>query len=915
MTARFADPAFVLSVIYQAESEGLIDHDQYVQSILAFHQARAEDKVFSPPAFWAEKKWLYEEQVAPFLGVVEVADEPLTLSQKQSPDATTLVTINAHHLLETFRQQLPVFDEGHVSFSGLIPKHQGHTIDSTQQVEAPSSLLLRTTLVPEERYVERAQLGDGALGVVSEVGDTSMRRQVARKVLKVGAAASQVERAGIIQEARLTGQLEHPNIVPVYDIGELEDGQIYYTMRLLPSKTLDHLIYNETYTLVEAVQVVQQICMGLEYAHSRGVVHCDIKPSNVALGQFGEVLILDWGIASVLDPSETLAACLLVSNTSSVKGTPAYMAPELIAEERLSAAVDQYALGVILYELLTRRLPFHSPHIFRLLADIVSEPVIPPRERASGHFGIPEELEAICLKMLSKRPEQRFSSCREVYKSLGAFLEGRKEQQRREQEAGQRIAEADGIRESYRTCRLANQAREVALQEEERQTETWLPLSEKAHLLSLRAHHKREMLREVSLFRGAISTYEQALKFFPEHAEARRGLAALYWDKFLEMEAQEDEYQQLYYKESLLAYDDGTYEAMLEGDCRLILEAEPSADVVLLTYKEESLRQIPKGPKYLGQTPLDVSLPPGSYLLQLKQEGYRDTPYPVCLQREGTWRGRVRLYTEEEISSSYVYVPGGPFTYGGDPQVLMSQPATTIELGDFFISRFPVTFGDYLLFLNELHQEHPGLAQKYRPGSKNEDYVWQNAQGLFEVSYEAIFAGAISKRYPEGEGFEQQVPVMGISLEAAIAYARWLSEHDGLCYALPTEEQWVKAARGADRRPFPWGWHFEPSFCKMGLSRPADELQPEPIGVFPYDCSPYGMQDVVGTIAEWVWPSDVPQGEVEPTRLGDYVEGAYFRGGGWVTHRSNQMRIGTRLFRGVRAPSYNIGFRLVKLPL
>jgi eukaryotic-like serine/threonine-protein kinase len=190
-----------------------------------------------------------------------------------------------------------------------------------------------------ERYEITRRLGRGGMGTVYAARDRMLHREVAVKVLDdLGA---QADAAHLLGEARILGRLEHPGIVPVHDAGTLADGRVFYVMKLVRGDRLDAAIASRT--LNERLDLFLRICEAVSFAHAHGIVHRDLKPQNVMLGPFGEVLVLDWGVAKVSGAAEVEA----------VVGTPGYMAPE---QERGEGSVDSradiYALGVILEAML-----------------------------------------------------------------------------------------------------------------------------------------------------------------------------------------------------------------------------------------------------------------------------------------------------------------------------------------------------------------------------------------------------------------------------------------------------------------------------------------------------------------------------------------------------------------------------------
>jgi serine/threonine-protein kinase len=191
-----------------------------------------------------------------------------------------------------------------------------------------------------DRYEVRGRLGRGGMGVVYAASDRVLDREVAVKVLDDLHAGADAAR--LLREARILGRLEHPGIVPVHDAGTLADGRVYYVMKLVRGDRLDAAV--ETRSLNERLDLFLRVCEAVSFAHARDVVHRDLKPHNIMLGAFGEVLVLDWGVAhAAAEPADA----------SVVVGTPGYMAPEQArGAAAADARVDIYALGVVLEAML-----------------------------------------------------------------------------------------------------------------------------------------------------------------------------------------------------------------------------------------------------------------------------------------------------------------------------------------------------------------------------------------------------------------------------------------------------------------------------------------------------------------------------------------------------------------------------------
>ncbi len=296
------------------------------------------------------------------------------------------------------------------------------------------------------RYTVHSVLGKGGMGKVIKVLDRNLLRAVAMKTVldPERADAEQVER--FVREARITAQLDHPNIIAVHDLGWLGERAPYFTMKLAEGETLDQWLRRvargdaapEEYSLQRVLEVFLKVADAVAFAHARGVLHRDIKPSNVFLGRFGEVILMDWGLAKRKGshedalPSSGQAAQAHVTAPDVILGTPLYMSPEQAAGRtgEVDERSDLYALGVCLYELLTLQTPFEDNDVHRLLDRVVHEP--PPRMREAAaprrHGGpvlaVPAELEAIVAKALAKRPEDRYADVPAMTRDVRRFLDG-----------------------------------------------------------------------------------------------------------------------------------------------------------------------------------------------------------------------------------------------------------------------------------------------------------------------------------------------------------------------------------------------------------------------------------------------------------------------------------------------------------
>jgi WD40 repeat protein len=307
----------------------------------------------------------------------------------------------------------------------------------------------RYTLRPDENG--DAEVGRGGIGRILAVFDEHLAREVALKEIQPGVlldaagfgdtteyAASKISR--FLREARVTGQLIHPNIVPVYEVGSRADGSIYYTMRLVHGKTFKEALsqFDGLDARLELLSHFVDLCNAIAFAHSKGVIHRDIKPDNVMLGEFGETLVLDWGLAKVLAEPE-LDAPAAPSPTPAISadtggdltmdgsfmGTPSYVSPEQAAGRLadIDARTDIWSLGAMLYEILTGHPPFPGRTATEVLVRVLTDPVVPPRDLDPA---VPSDLSSVCEKALRRDRNGRYSSARFLAEEVEAYRAGRR---------------------------------------------------------------------------------------------------------------------------------------------------------------------------------------------------------------------------------------------------------------------------------------------------------------------------------------------------------------------------------------------------------------------------------------------------------------------------------------------------------
>jgi eukaryotic-like serine/threonine-protein kinase len=266
-------------------------------------------------------------------------------------------------------------------------------------------------------YEILGEIAEGGMGVVYYARQVSLNRAVALKMIRSGHLASVSEVQRFRTEAEAVARLDHPNIVPIYEIAE-HGGRHYFSMKLLDGGNLAERSAQVRYTTRAAAKLVATIARTVQHAHERGILHRDIKPTNILLDEHGEPHLSDFGLAKLFGGSGEL------TQTRTVLGTPAYMAPEQACgrPEQVTTAVDVYSLGVILYELLAGGPPFYGETVLEILQQVQTKE---PRPLRPLRPDMDRDLEAICLKCLEKQPSRRYATAQSLAEELEAWLDGR----------------------------------------------------------------------------------------------------------------------------------------------------------------------------------------------------------------------------------------------------------------------------------------------------------------------------------------------------------------------------------------------------------------------------------------------------------------------------------------------------------
>jgi serine/threonine-protein kinase len=808
--------------------------------------------------------------------------------------------------------------------STLIAELRGSTSGDGFRWEPPDKIILTN------RYADRGPLGQGGQAFVRRAYDTLLDREVAVKILWPRLARTPEASLRFLREARVTAQLDHPGIVTLHDTGHL-DAPLrlpYQVLSIIDWRTLDTALHRDRLQGVSGparlrhrISILARVADAVGYAHSRGIVHRDLKPANIALGEHGEVVVLDWGLAGQVSAEDgcrplTSGAPRLargLTRLGAIRGTPLYMSPEQASGGQVGPASDVYALGAMLYDLACGR-PVSGRSTESILV-LVKEGGLRPLEQLQV---APADIARLCRRCLDANPRERPASATEVAIALRAWLDG----QAAEDRARACLARAADHSRELKRLQVRRRKLEQTLQEVHGAVPDWAPAAQKRHLWKLQ--DEVSDLDQAAALQAAErnAALSEALTHAPDLPEAHARLADLARMEHEEARAAGQRAAATAALTRLRRHDRaGHHAAYLSGRGHLSVAFDgPLRSLTLHRLIEVDRRLLPSPGWGLPPAGVqDLRLPAGSWSLRATTPDGLSFDLPVELPAGRRWSGDlhgeevtpVHVPRAQEVPPGCRYVAGGPCWSGGDPLAYGDAlPLQRQWVDGFAIQTLPVRAGDYVAFLNRLvaagrteeaerwaPQERTSSAQDAGPA-----ILGRRSTGQFYLTYDG-----------DGDLWLPDWPIVLIDVPAMEAYARLLSEQTGHRWQLPWELQWEKAARGTDRRAFPWGSHFDATFCSNSRSHAEGVTVPPEVTGFPDDCSPYGVRFMAGGVTEVCRDGFTPSG---PQRLGrtwapglEHPRGRVGRGGAYSAAAGKaRVCFRTHIDEDVRAPA--LGFRL-----
>ena len=762
---------------------------------------------------------------------------------------------------------------------------------------------------------DMSPIGMGGIGAVFSAHDPVLRREIAIKILRPAYRNQLDYVSSFIREARITAQIDHPNVIPVHKLGVFDDAGAYFIMKRVRGITLAQILRKlregsadavKTYTRQRLLEIFVSICNGVAFAHSKGIIHRDLKPANIMVGDYGEVFIVDWGLALYRAQDDTSHANGKISlghlpeekkpegKNTRVSGTPAFMAPEQILNkaDELDSQIDVYALGTILYSILTwEPSPFEGAStVTELMQNVASHKFLRPRRRAPKRK-IPYELEAITLKAMHADKARR-------YESVIALLSDVRNYQ------AKYPVSAYSPLPHYRLYKLIRRRPLVPVTllaalltlgiwnltlkfqnyiEAQSLMVLVNDLIEECEKSRNQAFVSRNKLNEIFASTGNTEIHGSNIRLKSRYLRSSNEFTVSCnnsWDllnRLLNLNVD----RKLVAKHIARLLNNQVQFANTVGNQPLLKQAFERINSLPQELKNELFQHIPALARQLkmfenntGELKINISNPgiklsavktdavqisennlnsdpentfikikpapavnllkSGQYMITAHLPDNREIRFPISIERD-----RVEVLDFDPpavIPENMVYIPEGNFIFG---ERAFDDQFARKRLLAFLIGKYEVTLGEYLRFWKSL--KDPALKEQYKARIDGDIKKGRKLLDLWDDK------GKLAAPYKEN------MPVIGVTPEAVNAYMEYMSSRTKLHYRLPTALEWEKAARGVDGREYVWGNDYKYNrACVSGRNK--DEMKSHPVssGSYPEDRSVYGVMDMTGNVRELV---------------------------------------------------------------
>ena len=687
------------------------------------------------------------------------------------------------------------------------------------------------------RYEVRGKIGAGGMAEVYLAEDTELGRRVAIKLLPPDTSADDHARKRLLREARAAATLDHPHICAVYEVGEAE-GHRFIAMQYVEGESLDVKLKRAALDLKDALTIAAEVADALAEAHASGIIHRDIKPSNVVITPRGRAVVLDFGLAKIVEDPEAAQTMVetqsVLSGPGAVLGTVPYMSPEQVRGEVLDGRSDIFSLGVMLYEMLSGQRPFADKSSAAIASAILTREPAPVARFVAD---LPPELERIVAKMLRKNADERYQTAKDLLidlRTLRDDLEFQKRLGRSSASASTSVSPASSPAVSSGSVSpTASQVREAE---------------------EVRTRRASMIVAAVVLVGGAAWFAWQgvnarwAKKQIPQvQALAKANDNAAAFELALKIE-------------KYLPGDQALAEIMRNVADTVTVKTEPAgASVYLKRFAPDSKGALPPR-ELIGTTPLsNYRVARGEYVLSIEKDGYAPTERTVSgamLRVVGLTMAPPPIQVEQtlirtdKMPAGMVAVPGGEYRL-----VAWSRPTDTrVPLADFFIDKYEVSNQEYKEFisaggyLKKDYWKHPFVKD-------GQALAWEDAMKLF-VDRTGLPGPRdwSNQNVPEGKGDH---PVTDVTWYEASAYATFRGKQ------LPSVFQWEKAARNGAAAPttnyMPWGVFYPGDPLEHHAN--FDSQGTRPVASSEFGMSPFGAYNMAGNVQEWT-ATDTSEGRL-----------------------------------------------------